>query len=188
MPDFRKTIILTKDSMNRDIVNELNKLYQQEPDWTYRMVTNIRLLDLIEQPSTYILILLLNQKLIGALFLCITETICRKIAIIEEVIIDKKYRGRGHGNFLMKTVDSICKEENIDLSQLTVNKDKVMAQSLYLTNDFIFKNDERFMKKSYRQNHKMNCECCDVLVPTRDIVMWPKYGKATCINCMADGG
>ena len=77
-----------------------------------------------------------DEELIGSAKLIIEQKFIHKLAkygYVEDVIVKKKYRGKGVGKMLVKEIVDYCKENNFYKIILTCNKDLV---SFYEKNNF----------------------------------------------------
>lgn len=79
-------------------------------------------------------------KIIGAINLQIINNIRHgwKRAHLEEVIIEKNYRGKGVGSLLIQHIKDYCQMNNIKSIKLMCGKQLVNSQEFYEKNGFIF--------------------------------------------------
>ena len=63
-------------------------------------------------------------------------TLLRKQAVIEDMIVDEKHRGKGYGRTILKNL--ICWAENngIEVIELTTNPKREAANALYKSEGF----------------------------------------------------
>ena len=91
-----------------------------------------------------------NDKLIGMGWIFPRQTLLRKQAVIEDMIVDQDYRKRGLGKELMDKLVSWAKEQRIEMIELTSNPKREAANGLYQnygfklhpTNHYLYNNKE----------------------------------------------
>ena len=59
------------------------------------------------------------------------RTLLRKQAVVEDMIVNEKYRGRGLGEKILLDLISWAKKQKIEVIELTTNSKRVAANSLY---------------------------------------------------------
>ncbi len=72
-----------------------------------------------------------NGELIGLGWAFIRETMLRKQAVIEDMIVDEAHRGKGYGKQLLNNLIEICKSQGVEVIELTTNPKRVAAHALY---------------------------------------------------------
>jgi len=78
-----------------------------------------------------------NKKIIGSGSLVIYQTPTKSYTSnIEDVIIDKNYRGQGLGKKLIQKLIQIAKDKNIATINLTSNPSRIAARKLYTSLGF----------------------------------------------------
>jgi len=70
-------------------------------------------------------------KLIGIGWIFPRQTMLRKQAVVEDMIVDDKYRGKGLGEKILKDLIGWAKEQEIEVIELTTNPKRIAANSLY---------------------------------------------------------
>jgi len=88
-----------------------------------------------------------GEKLIGLGWLFIRQTMLRKQAVVEDLIVDDAYRGRGLGRRIMSRLHDWAKENDVEMIELTTNPKREAANALYQklnyklhpTNHYLFK-------------------------------------------------
>lgn len=72
-----------------------------------------------------------KHKLIGMGWIYPRQTLLRSQAVIEDMIVDARYRGRGYGEKILLELVDWAKKNKIDVIELTTNPKRVEANSLY---------------------------------------------------------
>jgi ADP-ribose pyrophosphatase YjhB (NUDIX family) len=74
---------------------------------------------------------MIDGKLIGAGWIFVRQTLLRKQAVLEDIIVDTKYRGKGYGEEITADLIKWAKENGIEVIELTTNPNRVAANGLY---------------------------------------------------------
>jgi len=72
-----------------------------------------------------------DDKLIGMGWIFPRQTMLRKQAVVEDMIVDSAYRGRGYGEEILLQLLDWAKRAGMDTVELTTNPSRVAANSLY---------------------------------------------------------
>jgi ribosomal protein S18 acetylase RimI-like enzyme len=118
-----------------DMVNLLEQLFTIEEDYIIdhsKQRAGLELL--IEQPgSSYILVAESGEKVIGMLTaqMFISTAEGGKVAILEDMVVDEKFRRQGIGKDLMKEMEKWAVQNNIKRIQLLADKDNISALHFY---------------------------------------------------------
>lgn len=72
-----------------------------------------------------------NGKLIGMGWIFPRQTLLRRQAVVEDMIVDEKYRGKGLGEKILKDLLLWAKNQGVEVVELTTNPKRVAANSLY---------------------------------------------------------
>ena len=64
-----------------------------------------------------------NGKLVGIDLVYWLETLTKKTVIIEDIIVDEKYRNKGYGRMLMEQITELAKKLNVDCIEADVRKE-----------------------------------------------------------------
>lgn len=72
-----------------------------------------------------------NGKLVGIALLYTVRTMSRNLGVVEEVVIDEKYRGRGIATKIMNKIIKKAKELELDCLELTLKNGNKPAMNLY---------------------------------------------------------
>jgi len=65
------------------------------------------------------------------------QTTLRKQAVVEDMIVDNAYRGKGYGEKVLLELIEWARKEHIDTIKLTTNPSRVAANDLYKKVGFI---------------------------------------------------
>ncbi len=87
-----------------------------------------------------------GEKLIGMGWIFPRQTLLRKQAVIEDMIVDSKYRGKGLGREILDDLVKWAGENGVEVIELTSNPKRVAANELYkkygfklhLTNHYLY--------------------------------------------------
>ena len=95
------------------------------------------------------LIAVKDNNVIGHIMIDIrTDIIKNKTAFyLNYVCVASSERNQGIGTLLLKKVEEIAKEKNVNSIEFTSNKRRLSAHSLYLKNDYLVKDTTYFYKE-----------------------------------------
>jgi len=88
-----------------------------------------------------------EDTLMGMGWLFVRQTMLRKQAVVEDLIVDEVCRGKGYGTKIMLALHEWAKDRGIEVIELTTNPKRVAANELYQklgynlhpTNHYLFK-------------------------------------------------
>ena len=63
--------------------------------------------------------------------MCPRHTLLRRQAVVEDMIVDPTYRGKGYGEEILLQLLAWAKKEGMDTIELTTNPSRLAANSLY---------------------------------------------------------
>ncbi len=72
-----------------------------------------------------------NKKIVGMITLIVFQSAFTKKGIIEDVVVDKEYRGKGIGTKLISCAISEARKEGTTCIDLTSNPRRIAANKLY---------------------------------------------------------
>ena len=72
-----------------------------------------------------------NGKLLGMGWLFPRQTLLRRQAVVEDMIVDEEHRGKGYGEKILRDLIAWGKEVGMDTIELTTNPKREAANSLY---------------------------------------------------------
>lgn len=72
-----------------------------------------------------------KKKLIGMGWIFPRQTLLRRQAVVEDMIVDDKYRGKGLGRKILLDLIKWAKKEGVEVVELTTNPKRVAANELY---------------------------------------------------------
>jgi len=72
-----------------------------------------------------------NEKLIGMGWIFPRQTLLRKQAVVEDMIVDNAYRGKGLGRELLHDLVLWARDNGVEVIELTSNPKRVAANELY---------------------------------------------------------
>jgi len=74
---------------------------------------------------------IVDGKLVGAGWIYARQTLLRKQAVLEDIIVDGKYRGKGYGEEITSDLIRWAKENGVEVIELTTNPSRTAANGLY---------------------------------------------------------
>ena len=72
-----------------------------------------------------------NGKLLGMGWIFPRQTLLRKQAVIEDMIVDENQRGKGYGRKILLDLIKWAKKEDVEVVELTTNPKRIAANELY---------------------------------------------------------
>lgn len=72
-----------------------------------------------------------NGELAGIGWIFPRQTLLRKQAVVEDMIVDEKYRGLGFGEKILRDLIAWAKKQNVEVIELTTNPERIAANKLY---------------------------------------------------------
>ncbi len=72
-----------------------------------------------------------NGKLLGMGWIFPRQTLLRKQAVVEDLIVDESQRGKGYGEKIMEDLVQWTKKQGIEVVELTTNPKRLAANALY---------------------------------------------------------
>ena len=89
-----------------------------------------------DNPNHIVLVAKEDGNLLGTVLASICEMYfgqCKSFMVVEDVVVDSKYRGRGIGSALMKEIEKYGREHNCSYIMLITDKDRIDSQKFYAT-------------------------------------------------------
>ena len=95
------------------------------------------------------LIAVKDNNVIGHIMIDIRNDIIKNKTVfyLNYVCVASSERNQGIGTLLLKKVEEIAKEKNVNSIEFTSNKRRLSAHSLYLKNDYLVKDTTYFYKE-----------------------------------------
>ena len=95
------------------------------------------------------LIAVKDNNVIGHIMIDIRTDIIKNKTVfyLNYVCVANSERNQGIGTLLLKKVEEIAKEKNVNSIEFTSNKRRLSAHSLYLKNDYLVKDTTYFYKE-----------------------------------------
>ena len=85
----------------------------------------------IKKINFEILYFINTEGIIGLAVINIVNSLTKKALVIEDLIVDKKYRGQGYGAKLIKGIIQLAKKEKVDCIEVLTKDSNKIAQKLY---------------------------------------------------------
>lgn len=86
-------------------------------------------------------------KLIGFGWIFPRQTLLRKQAVVEDMIVDNAYRGTGLGRKILRKLILWAKENGVEVVELTTNSKRVSANELYKSEGFKLHETNHYLLK-----------------------------------------
>lgn len=86
-------------------------------------------------------------KIIGMGWVFARRTLLRKQGVIEDMIVNNEYRGKGLGEQILRDLVKWSKKEGIEVLELTTNPKRIAANSLYKKVGFQFHETNHYLLK-----------------------------------------
>jgi ribosomal protein S18 acetylase RimI-like enzyme len=116
--------------IKKELLKSINNLMAVlSPD--LEKVNKKRLEELIANPFLELYLLEIAGEIVGMVSLHYMETLAKKSAWIEDVVVHPKYQGKGFGKKIMKHVIKHAKKREIKHIDLTSNPHRVAANHFY---------------------------------------------------------
>src|SRR3989344_1160444 len=75
-------------------------------------------------------------NLVGMGWIFPRQTLIRKQAVVEDMIVDEAYRGKGLGRKILKELIGWARAQGVEVIELTTNPKRVAANELYKSEGF----------------------------------------------------
>lgn len=83
------------------------------------------------QEDGYVNLIRIDKKIIGLGWIFPRQTLLRKQAVVEDMIVDQDYRGRGYGERILLNLIAWARKKGIEVVELTTNPKRIAANNLY---------------------------------------------------------
>lgn len=87
--------------------------------------------DIVGSPDRVVLVIEEDGRIAGMSVVNILRKLASRVAIIDEVVVDSDFRGRGYGEKLMKACQAWAFENGADSIELTSRPSRQAANALY---------------------------------------------------------
>ena len=125
---------LTESSQT--ILNEINRLLPQLSP-SAKLLSEKELLIILNSKTNHILLAQDQENICGMLTLVTYFIPTGKKALIEDVVVDKAWRGKGIGRMLIEKAIALAKNQEVKCIDLTSNPARVAANALYIKAGFV---------------------------------------------------
>ena len=109
-----------------DIENIGQLVYQLDPSAVVREQSIYKAI-----LNGYVSRLVEDEKIVGLGWIFPRQTLLRKQAVVEDMIVDQTKRGQGLGEKILKDLIKWAKDEGIEVVELTTNPRRIAANNLY---------------------------------------------------------
>jgi ribosomal protein S18 acetylase RimI-like enzyme len=125
--DFVTEQLTTFTPENAEAIRNLT----QQIGNNYQLLTDEELKELLSSRNTKIIIAKDADKIIGMITVTLIRIPYRKKAFLDDVVVDKAYRGHGLGTKLFEKALDIAREEKVAYAEFTSAPHRTAANSLY---------------------------------------------------------
>ncbi|HUO56517.1 MAG TPA: GNAT family N-acetyltransferase [Candidatus Paceibacterota bacterium] len=109
-----------------------------------RTMTFEQLEALVEEKMIIVMTIVDNEHIVGMGTLYIIPKIGKTNGLVEDVIVDERYRGQGLGEKLTRAIIEEAKKRGLNSITLTSNSNRVAAHKLYEKVGFVKKETDVF--------------------------------------------
>jgi len=88
-----------------------------------------------------------GEKLVGMGWIFPRQTMLRRQAVVEDMIVDNAYRGKGYGKKILLDLLDWAKKEGMEMVELTTNPKRVAANELYKSVGFVLHPTNHYLYK-----------------------------------------
>lgn len=128
------------------LTSVFNKLLK-ELDETSVSLKESDVKEMIGSTANRIFVAKINNEIIGMITLIIYRIPFAKKGLLEDFVVDEKYRGRGVGTKLIKTAIKQAKKEKVRYLDFTSRPERVIANRLYESLGFKKRNTNSYRIK-----------------------------------------
>jgi ribosomal protein S18 acetylase RimI-like enzyme len=121
---------LEASKIDKWAIRDINRLLMQLSEKSKRK-SKRDLERILTQPETAVFVALDEKIITGMAGIYFRETLMRKTGIIEDVVVDKKYRGKGLGKKLTGMLIEEARKKGSDCVELTSNPKRQEAIAMY---------------------------------------------------------
>src|SRR3990167_1642340 len=139
---------------NQDVVMMMKKMFAFDLDRIRELISQLDKSAYVNEYSLYKAIIngyistvYDNGKLIGMGWIFPRQTLLRRQAVVEDMIVDEEYRGKGLGKRLINDLIKWAEINNMDMVELTTNPLREAANHLYKSVGFKFHPTNHYLYK-----------------------------------------
>ncbi len=88
-----------------------------------------------------------GEKLVAMGWIFPRQTLLRRQAVVEDMIVDENYRGKGYGRKILKDLIQWAKSKNVEVIELTTNPRRIAANELYKSEGFVLHPTNHYLHK-----------------------------------------
>ncbi|TSC82301.1 MAG: putative acetyltransferase [Parcubacteria group bacterium Gr01-1014_20] len=88
-----------------------------------------------------------RKKLVGMGWIFVRQTLLRKQAVIEDMVVDTKHRGRGIGRAILNELIHWAKKQGVEVIELTSGQHREVANHLYRSAGFVYHPTNHYLLK-----------------------------------------
>ncbi|MBI4599472.1 GNAT family N-acetyltransferase [Candidatus Uhrbacteria bacterium] len=97
------------------------------------------------QRDGYVSIVKDGDILVGMGWIFPRQTLLRKQAVIEDMVVHEAYRGRGYGEKIMRDCIDWARKNGVEVIELTTNAQRIAANALYKKCGFILHETNHYL-------------------------------------------
>ena len=141
--DIMIVIDTAKKEDIEDMINLLKQLFEIEKDFTPNYEKQKRGLELLlDSKDAIIFVARYNERVVGmcSIQILISTAEGGKVGLLEDLVVDEKFRGKGIGTKLLLEAERYCKENGLLRLSLLADKDNIKALEFYKSKGWKFTN------------------------------------------------
>jgi len=136
---------------NKKSLKDINRLLAELSPESVQITLSF-LNKLIKDKKVFLLVAIDNNHIIGMASLITAMSPTNIFGLIEDVVVDEKYRGKGLGRMLVERLIKQGKRQKLAQLKLTSKKDRVAANNLYKKLGFVLKETNSYRLKLRQQS------------------------------------
>lgn len=86
-----------------------------------------------------------GDALVGMGWIFPRQTLLRNQAVVEDMVVDEAYRGKGYGEKILRDIIDWAKKNNIEVIELTTHPGRIAANSLYKKCGFVLHETNHYL-------------------------------------------
>ena len=118
------------EDLKPDYLEAINRLISQLSTSSHTL-NEAELNSLIASPQSHLYVLESDGQFIGMTTLCLYQCPTGWKAWIEDVVVDRNFRGKGYGKLMILQVMELCRKKGEVTLMLTSRPSRVVANQLY---------------------------------------------------------
>lgn len=110
---------------------DVNRLLAQLRGEHHADVTLEQLRTIVHDGDSYVVVAREGERIVGVASLFAVQTLGKRLGLVEDVVVDETYRGKGLGAKLMEHIIATAREHRVAAIELTSRPAREAANKLY---------------------------------------------------------